>query len=109
MNSAPETIADVERSAGQDDQRVHDLHARCGPCARRLRAQTNIVRQDGVRGALMSIYKIGNGSTLTIVKRVKGIVPIASSVAAAGSHGQAAVRSVVVRARIASTECCAKA
>ncbi len=39
--------------------------------------QTNIVRQDGVRGVLMSMYKIGNGSTLTIVKAVKGMVPIA--------------------------------
>ena len=39
--------------------------------------QTNIVRQDGVRGVLMAIYKIGGGSTLTIVQAVKGIVPIA--------------------------------
>jgi CzcA family heavy metal efflux pump len=36
--------------------------------------QTNIVRQDGNRGALMSIYKIGNASTLQIVAGVKNIV-----------------------------------
>jgi multidrug efflux pump subunit AcrB len=36
--------------------------------------QTNIVRQDGNRGALMSIYKNGNASTLDIVAGVKKIV-----------------------------------
>src|SRR6201997_5076456 len=36
--------------------------------------QTNIVRQDGNRGALMSIYKNGKASTLQIVAGVKGIV-----------------------------------
>ena len=36
--------------------------------------QTNIVRQDGNRGALMSIYKIGNASTLQIVDGIKKIV-----------------------------------
>jgi CzcA family heavy metal efflux pump len=40
--------------------------------------QTNIVRQNGVRGALMSILKIGRSSTLDIVKAVKGVVPIAA-------------------------------
>ena len=36
--------------------------------------QTNIVRQDGNRGALMSMYKNGNASTLDIVKGIKNIV-----------------------------------
>src|SRR6202008_1924190 len=36
--------------------------------------QTNIVRQDGNRGELMSIYKNGTASTLQIVASVKGIV-----------------------------------
>src|ERR1700758_3651099 len=36
--------------------------------------QTNIVRQDGNRGALMSIYKNGKASTLQIVAGVKSIV-----------------------------------
>jgi multidrug efflux pump subunit AcrB len=40
--------------------------------------QTNIVRQDGNRGALMSIYKNGKASTLQIVEGVKGIVQQAS-------------------------------
>ena len=39
--------------------------------------QTNIVRQDGVRGVLMSILKLGGASTLTVVNGVKAIVPVA--------------------------------
>jgi multidrug efflux pump subunit AcrB len=39
--------------------------------------QTNIVRQDGVHGVLMSMYKVGGGSTITIVNAIKNIVPIA--------------------------------
>lgn len=39
--------------------------------------QTSIVRQDGVRGVLMSVYKFGKSSTITIVNAVKGVVPVA--------------------------------
>ncbi len=37
--------------------------------------QTNIVRQDGTRGALVSILKSGNASTLDIIQRIKDILP----------------------------------
>jgi multidrug efflux pump subunit AcrB len=40
--------------------------------------QTNIVRQDGVRGVLMSIFKLGGSSTLTVVNAVKAMVPLAA-------------------------------
>jgi multidrug efflux pump subunit AcrB len=40
--------------------------------------QTNIVRQDGVRGVLMSIFKLGGASTLTVVDGIKAMVPIAA-------------------------------
>ena len=62
--------------------------------------QTNIVRQDGVHGVLMSMYKVGRGSTITIVNAVKSIVPVALQSLPPGSHGQAAVRSVAVCARL---------
>jgi len=39
--------------------------------------QTNIVRQDGERGVLMAIFKLG-GSTLTVVNAVKAMVPLAA-------------------------------
>ena len=37
--------------------------------------QVNIVRQDGTRGALMTILKSGGASTLDIIKRVREILP----------------------------------
>jgi multidrug efflux pump subunit AcrB len=37
--------------------------------------QTNIVRQDGRRGVLMSILKAGNASTLSVVSGVKNLLP----------------------------------
>src|SRR3954452_11732861 len=37
--------------------------------------QTNMVHAEGKKGALVSIYKLGNASTLDIVKRVKEAVP----------------------------------
>jgi multidrug efflux pump subunit AcrB len=42
--------------------------------------QTNIVRQDGRRGALMSILKSGDASTLAVVKGVKDLLPRAKAV-----------------------------
>ena len=38
--------------------------------------QTNIVRQDGQRGSLLSIYKAGVASTLDIVKAVRARLPL---------------------------------
>ncbi len=37
--------------------------------------QTNIVRQDGRRGALLTVLKNGDASTLSIVSRVKAVLP----------------------------------
>ena len=37
--------------------------------------QQNIVRQDGLRGALLTIYKTGVVSTLEVVRRVKAVMP----------------------------------
>ena len=37
--------------------------------------QTNIVRQDGRRGALLTVYKSGNASTLDIVSGVRQLLP----------------------------------
>ncbi len=77
MNSAPRTIADLNdipiTTVNGATIYMRDVaHVRDG-----FSPQTNIVRQDGVHGVLMSMYKIGKGSTLTIVKAVKAVVPIA--------------------------------
>jgi len=37
--------------------------------------QTNIVRQDGHRGALVTILKAGNASTIDVVKGIRGLLP----------------------------------
>ena len=37
--------------------------------------QQNIVRQDGIRGVLLAIFKSGSASTLDVVARVKGAMP----------------------------------
>jgi CzcA family heavy metal efflux pump len=74
MNGTPETIAElndlpVKTSNGSTLYMRDVAHIRDG-----FSPQTNIVRQDGNRGALMSIYKNGNASTLQIVAGVKSIV-----------------------------------
>jgi CzcA family heavy metal efflux pump len=78
MNGTPETIAELNdlpvKTLNGSTLYMRDVaHIRDG-----FSPQTNIVRQDGNRGALMSIYKIGNSSTLDIVKGVKNIVAQAS-------------------------------
>ncbi len=77
MNSAPRTIAELNdmpvKTVNGATIYMRDVaHIRDG-----FAPQTNIVRQDGVHGALMSIYKYGGGSTLSIVKAVKDLVPVA--------------------------------
>src|SRR6202166_370599 len=50
---------------------MHDVaHVRDG-----YAVQTNIVRQDGHRGVLVSIQKAGNASTLSIVSAVRALLP----------------------------------
>jgi multidrug efflux pump subunit AcrB len=42
--------------------------------------QTNVVRQDGNRGVLMSILKAGNASTLDVVSGIRKLLPRAASI-----------------------------
>jgi multidrug efflux pump subunit AcrB len=37
--------------------------------------QTNVVRQNGARAALITTYKTGNASTLDVVKGIRGLLP----------------------------------
>ena len=71
MNGTPQTIAElndlpVKTITGATLYMRDVAHIRDG-----FAPQTNIVRQDGNRGALMSIYKIGSASTLQIVAGIK--------------------------------------
>jgi CzcA family heavy metal efflux pump len=78
MNGTPRTIPELNdlpvKSVNGSTLYMRDVaHIRDG-----FAPQTNIVRQDGARGALMSMYKNGNASTLDIVKGIKKIVAVAA-------------------------------
>jgi multidrug efflux pump subunit AcrB len=78
MNGTPQTIAELNdlpvKTQNGTTLYMRDVaHIRDG-----FAPQTNIVRQDGNRGAIMSIYKNGKASTLQIVSGIKNIVPLAS-------------------------------
>src|SRR5271155_807809 len=74
MNGSPETIAELNdlpvKTTNSSTLYLRDVaHVRDG-----FGPQTNIVRQDGARGALMSMFKLGGASTLTVVNDVKAVV-----------------------------------
>ena len=78
MNGTPQTIAELNdlpvKTSNLSTLYLRDVaHVRDG-----FAPQTNIVRQDGVRGVLMSIFKLGGSSTLTVVNAVKAMVPLAA-------------------------------
>ncbi len=62
--------------------------------------QTNIVRTNGTRGALLTILRNGQASTLDIVNKVKAALPRIEAAMPPGVESAATLRSVAVRARI---------
>jgi multidrug efflux pump subunit AcrB len=63
--------------------------------------QQNAVRQDGVKGALLTIMKAGSASTLDVVKNVKAALPGVMSTVSADLHvSEFADQSLFVRAAI---------
>ena len=78
MNGTPQTIAELNdlpvKTSNSSTLYLRDVaHVRDG-----FAVQTNIVRQDGVRGVLMSMYKLGGSSTLAVVDGIKAMVPQAA-------------------------------
>jgi CzcA family heavy metal efflux pump len=78
MNGTPQTIAELNdlpvKTLNSSTLYLRDVaHVRDG-----FSPQTNIVRQDGTRGVLMSVFKLGSASTLTVVNAVKAVVPLAA-------------------------------
>jgi CzcA family heavy metal efflux pump len=78
MNGTPQTIAELNdlpvKTVNGATLYMRDVaHIRNA-----FAPQTNIVRTNGNRGVLMSMYKIGGASTLDIVKGIKNIVKQAS-------------------------------
>ncbi|WP_233867968.1 efflux RND transporter permease subunit [Paraburkholderia adhaesiva] len=74
-NASPETIAGLNRIPVQTvngaTTYLGDVaHVRDG-----FTPQTNVVRQDGTRGVLISILKSGDASTLQVVNDLKALLP----------------------------------
>jgi len=79
INSAPRTIDELNnipvKTIGSNTIYVHDVaNVRDG-----FPPQTNIVRVDGKRAALLSILKTGNSSTLDIVAGIRSLLPTIAS------------------------------
>ncbi|WP_345537754.1 efflux RND transporter permease subunit [Variovorax defluvii] len=77
MNGSPEVLAGLNdlpvRTAGGATTYLRDVaYVRDG-----FQPQTNIVRQDGVRGVLLSVIKNGGASTLDIVDNLRNLLPVA--------------------------------
>ena len=75
LNASPQSIAELNdlpiKTTNGTTIYVHDVaHVRDG-----FSPQTNIVRQDGVRGTLLSVMKNGGASTIDIVKNIRAMLP----------------------------------
>ena len=75
LNSSPKQVAEMNdlpvKQVGNSTIYLRDVaHVRDG-----FAPQTNIVRLDGQRGALVSILKTGRGSTLDIVSGARNLLP----------------------------------
>jgi multidrug efflux pump subunit AcrB len=75
LNASPKTIPEIAnfpiKVIGNSTLYVRDI----GSVRNGFGPQTNIVRQDGSRGVLLSILKAGNASTLDIVKGIQELLP----------------------------------
>jgi multidrug efflux pump subunit AcrB len=79
LNASPKQVAEMNdlpvKQVGNSTIYLRDVaHVRDG-----FAPQTNIVRMDGQRGALVSILKTGKGSTLDIVNSARGMLPALAS------------------------------
>ena len=101
MNASPKTIEELNdlpiRTVAGNTIYIHDVaHVRDG-----FPPQTNIVRVDGSRAALLTIQKVGNASTLDIINNVKKALPrIAASLPPELEIKPLADQSVFVQASI---------
>jgi multidrug efflux pump subunit AcrB len=78
LNGAPQSIEELNnlpvRTADGTTIYLREVaHVRDG-----FSPQTNVVRQDGTRGSLLSVVKNGGASTLSIVKEIRNVLPIAA-------------------------------
>jgi CzcA family heavy metal efflux pump len=75
MNASPKTVAELNdlpiKTVDGTTIYIHDVaHVRDG-----FSPQTNIVRQNGTRGTLITVLKNGGSSTIDIVNNIKAMLP----------------------------------
>src|SRR6266849_1337910 len=75
MNASPRTVAELNdlpiKVVGNSTIYIRDVaHVRDG-----FAPQTNVVRQDGERGTLVTILKTGTASTLDVVSGIRNLLP----------------------------------
>ncbi len=101
LNGSPETVGEINqfpiKVINGSPVYVRDVgYVRDG-----FAPQTNIVRQDGTRGVLISVLKNGNASTLDVVSGVRGLLPrIASTLPPELRMQPVGDQSIFVRAAI---------
>jgi multidrug efflux pump subunit AcrB len=75
LNTAPRSIEELNnlpiKQVGNSTIYLRDI----GNVANGFAPQTNIVRQDGHRGVLMTVIKAGTASTLDVVGGIRGLLP----------------------------------
>ena len=80
MNTAPRTVAALNnlpiKQVGPTTIYLRDV----ATVSNGFAVQTNIVRQDGHRGVLITIIKSGSASTLDVVKGIRGLLPRIASI-----------------------------
>ncbi len=101
LNGSPKTVDELNnlpvKATGNTTIYVRDVaHVRDG-----FSPQTNIVRRDGLRGSLLTVQKVGDVSTLDIVKEVRAALPrISAALPPALKIEAIADQSVFVRAAV---------
>ncbi|HEY9136647.1 MAG TPA: efflux RND transporter permease subunit, partial [Terriglobus sp.] len=74
-NGAPRTIEDLDNLPIKQVNGTTIFLRDVSTVAQGFQFQTNVVRQDGKRGVLISILKNGNSSTLDVVKGIRQMMP----------------------------------
>ena len=109
MNGSPDTIEEINNIPVKTQNGatiyVHDV----ATVADGFSPQINIVRMDGQRGVLITIYKTGNSSTLDVVSNIYKKLPADRLPPAAAAGDDAALRPIDFRARRRSKASFAKA
>src|SRR5437870_12800950 len=101
LNAAPRTVAELNdlpiKTVGGSTIYVRDVaHVRDG-----FAPQTNIVRQDGQRGVLVTSLKAGTASTLDVVRGVRDVLPrVATTLPPQMNIRPTADQSIFVRAAV---------